>query len=151
MFSLFKKKSDVGHRTDHQLRQTGYANVVKDHLLKVMTEDSWNKVRAALPYADMVKGAFSAGSTSEEAAFAIIVKVGQVMKPEESTKNITLRAYVELEKASVDMSKVREHLNPMIAELTQSNSHLLHTHQADYTRAPMITAVHDCLEVGIGR
>lgn len=131
MLGLFENKSDYDQSTKHQMRQAAYASVVKDHLLKVMNEDSWNKVRAAVPYEDMVKGAFCAGSTSEEAAFAIIVRIGLVMKPEEATKKIALRACLELEKAGVDMSAVREHLSPIMPELTHFNGHLRHTRQAD--------------------
>jgi hypothetical protein len=127
MFSLSRKKSDVEGYTDHGVQHTAYASAVKGHLLRVMSEDSWDMLGAMFPYADFVKGAFCAGSTSEEAAFAIIVKVGLLMQPEEETKKIALRAYHELDKGGVDMSTVRMHLGPIIPELTPSDGHLLRT------------------------
>ena len=136
MFSLFRKKSDIERHSDDGIQHIGYAGAVKDHLLRVMSEDSWEKLGSMLPYVDLVKGAFCAGSTSEEAAFAIIVKVGLLMQPEGDTKKIALRAYQELEKGGVDMSTVRMHLDTIIPELISSDGHLLHTQRVapDFSR-----------------
>jgi hypothetical protein len=130
MFSLFRKKSDIERHSDDGIQHIGYADAVKDHLLRVMSEDSWEKLGKILPYVNLVRSAFCAGSTSEEAAFAIIVKAGLLMQPEGETKKITLRAYHELEKGGVDMSSVRMHLGPIIPDLASSEGHLLQTQRA---------------------
>ena len=141
MFSLFRKKSDIERHSDDGIQHIGYAGAVKDHLLRVMSEDSWEKLGSMLPYVDLVKGAFCAGSTSEEAAFAIIVKVGLLMQPEGETKKIALRAYHELEKGGVDMSTVRMQLDTIIPELTSSDGRLLDTQRVapDFSKKALMS------------
>ena len=125
MFRRIREKPGLEHHTNQRIQLVAYTSAVKCHLLKVMSENSWNKVGAILPYPEMVRGAYSAGSTSEEATFAIIVKLGLVMKPEEGTKQVALRAYLELERGGVNMSVVKMHLSPLIPELAHANVHLL--------------------------